>query len=213
MKLYYNPVSSYSQKTLMAFYEKNVQFEAVIVDLMSPAAKAEYKKINPFGKVPVLMVPEKDWMVPESSIIIEYIDRHVTGGTKLIPDDPELARQVRFRDRFMDLYVNEPMQKVFFDGFRPEGKNDPFGVERAKETLNTAYQVLDKELAGKTWAMGDMFSMADCSAAPALGYCRMVHPFEAYKNVMAYMNRLSERPSFQRVMKEAQPYLAAFAKK
>ena len=35
-------------------------------------------------------------MVPESSIIIEYIDRHCPGGTKLIPDDPDLSRQVRF---------------------------------------------------------------------------------------------------------------------
>jgi glutathione S-transferase len=54
--------------------------------------------------------------------------------------------------------------------------------------------------------------MADCAAAPALGYCRMVYPFTKHKNIMAYMNRLAERPSFQRVLKEAEPYLKSFGK-
>jgi len=40
----------------------------------------------------------------------------------------------------------------------------------------------------------------------------MVYPFTKHKNVVAYMNRLAERPSFQRVLQEAAPYLAAFKK-
>src|SRR5258706_14787117 len=72
--------------------------------------------------------------------------------------------------------------------------------------------MIDQEMADKTWAMGDLFSMAAGAAAPALGYCRMVYPFTKHKNVVAYMNRLAERPSFQRVLKEAAPYLAVFKK-
>jgi glutathione S-transferase len=213
MKLYYHPLSSYSQKTLMAFHEKGCAFEPVIVNLMDELAKAEYKKIYPMGKVPFLRIEEKSWSVPESSIIIEYIDRHYPGGTKLIPDDPDLARQVRMRDRFLDFYVNDPMVKIFFDGFRPEGQKDPYGVQQAKDRLDSAFAILDQEMANQTWAMGELFSMADCAAAPALGYCRMVYPFTKHKNVVAYMNRLAERPSFQRVLQEAAPYLAAFSKK
>lgn len=209
MKLYYNPVSSYSMKALMALYEKNVDFTPAVVNLMDPAARAEYEKIYPIGKVPFLAVEDKDnWLVPESSIIIEYIDRHHPGGTKLIPDDPDLARQVRHRDRFMDCYVNDPMQKVFFDGMRPAGKNDPFGVEQAHARLETALTMLDAQMANKTWAMGDAFSMADCAAAPCLFYCKKVHPYDGKKNVVGYANRLMERPSFQKVLKEAQPILA-----
>jgi glutathione S-transferase len=78
--------------------------------------------------------------------------------------------------------------------------------------LDIAFAMIDQEMADKTWAMGDMFSMADCAAAPALGYCRMVYPFTKHKNVVAYMGRLTERPSFQRVVKEAEPYLRAFKK-
>jgi glutathione S-transferase len=83
-------------------------------------------------------------------------------------------------------------------------------VQQAKDRLDIAFGMIDQEMANKTWAMGDLFSMADCDAVPALGYCRMVYPFTQHKNVVAYMNRLAERPSFQRVLKEAEPYLKAF---
>jgi glutathione S-transferase len=144
MKLYYHPLSSYSQKTLMAFYEKGCAFEPVLINLMDEQAKSEYKKIYPMGKVPFVRIEEKSWSVPESSIIIEYIDRHFPGGTKLIPDDPDLARQVRMRDRFFDFYVNDPMVKIFFDGFRPEGQKDPYGVQQAKDRLDTAFAMIDQ---------------------------------------------------------------------
>lgn len=216
MKLYFNPVSSYSQKTLMAFYEKDVPFEPVAVNLFDPKGREEFRKIHPLCKVPYLHIEDQDWNVPESSIIIEYLDQKFPDkGTKLIPSDPDRARQTRMRDRFFDFYVNDTMQKIFFDSMRPAGKNDPFGVEQAKERLQAAYEILDKEMANKTWAMGDDFTLADCAAAPALGYTRVVFPFDQFKNVTAYANRLAERPSFQRVMKDAAPILAqmGFGKK
>jgi glutathione S-transferase len=210
MKLYYHPVSSYSQKTVMAFHEKGVTFEPKIVSLMDPQQKAEYRKVHPLAKLPLLVDEKAGRTIPESSIIIEYIDRHCPGGTKLIPDDPDLARQVRFKDRMMDLYVNDSMSKILFDGMRPEGKHDTIGVDDAKGRLDALFAVMDRDLEGKTWAMGDTFSMADCAAAPALAYCRMVHPFDAHKNLSAYASRLFERPSFAKVHKEAEPFLAAF---
>jgi glutathione S-transferase len=212
MKLYYHPLSSYSQKVVMAFHEKGAAFEPVIISLMDPAQKAEYRKIHPFGKLPLLVDTGKGGHpVPESSIIIEYIDRHCPGGTKLIPDDPDLARQCRFKDRMADNYINDSMSKIFFDGMRPEGERDPSGVAEAKETLHTVFQIMDRDMADKTWSMGDAFSMADCAVAPPLAYCRMFAPFDDFKNLSAYFGRLLERPSFAKVQKEAEPYLAAFA--
>jgi glutathione S-transferase len=207
MKLFFNPVSSYSQKVLMAFYEKNVTFEPVIVNLMDPQGRADYLKVYPIGKVPFLKVDEKNFDIFESSSIIEYIDQSSSSGPKLIPSDPDLARQVRMRDRFFDFYINDPMQKIFFDGMRPPGKNDAYGVAEARARLDAAYTMLDKSLTG-TWAVGNDFTMADCAAAPPLAYAKMVHPFDSYKNVVAYMNRLNERPSFQRCLKDAAPILA-----
>jgi glutathione S-transferase len=71
--------------------------------------------------------------------------------------------------------------------------------------------MIDKELATKTWAMGEAFSIADCAAAPALFYANKVFPLgDAHKNVADYLDRLRARPSFARVIKEAEPYFAMF---
>jgi glutathione S-transferase len=149
--------------------------------------------------------------VPESSIIIEYLSQHYPGRSQLVPTDADLARQTRLRDRFYDLYVHEPMQKIVGDRLHPPGKNDPHGVEQARAQLQTAYGMIDREMAAKTWAMGDAFTMADCAAAPALFYANKVLPFDGtHKNAAAYLGRLMKRPSFARTVKEAQPYFALF---
>jgi glutathione S-transferase len=207
MKLYYHPLSSYSQKVLMAFHEKGVTFTPEIVDLMIPERRAAYKKVYPLTKVPLLM-RDDGGAVPESSIIIEYIDAHFSSGTRLIPEDKELALRCRFHDRQFDLYVNEPLQKIFFDGLRPESERDPKGVAAAKERLDIMYTYFDGHFAKNTWAVGDSFSMADCAAAPCLTYLRMTYPFQAYPHLTAYWARLAERSSFQKVQAEAEPYLA-----
>ena len=209
MKLHYNPVSSYSQKALMAFFEKNVAFTPSIVNLMDPTARAEYEKTYPIGKVPML-VDDDGKQVPESSVLIELLDqRYPANPPRLIPEDRAAALETRRWDRFCDNYLNEPMQKIFFDGMRPADKRDALGVQQARDLIKKACGVLDAHLAGKTWITGEAFTMADCSAAPALGYLRMVQPFDDYKNVTSYAGRLFERPSFGRVMKEAEPILRA----
>jgi glutathione S-transferase len=208
LKLYFHPLSSFCQKALIAFYENDTPFEPHIVDLGDESSRAAFLKIWPIGKFPVLRDDAADRTIPESSIIIEYLDQHYRGRTRFVPDNPDLARQMRMRDRFYDLYVNVPMQKVVTDKLRPAGKNDPHGVEQARELLQTACGMIDQDMATKTWAMGDTFSMADCAAAPALFYANLVMPLgDAHTNVAAYLGRLMDRPSFARAVKEAQPYL------
>jgi glutathione S-transferase len=213
LKLYFHPLSSFCQKALVALYENDTPFEPEIVDLFDAKSSAAFKAIWPIGRFPVLRDEANDRTVPESSIIIEYLDQHYPGRTRLVPADAELARQMRLQDRFYDLYVNVPMQKVVTDKLRPPGKNDPHGVEAARALLLTACDMIEREMAAKTWAMGDAFSMADCAAAPALFYANMVTPLgDTYPNAAAYLGRLMDRPSFARTIKEAQPYLAMVPK-
>jgi glutathione S-transferase len=213
LELYFHPLSSFCQKTLIALYENDTPFERHIVDLADETSSAEFRKIWPIGKFPVLRDKAKDRTVPESSIIIEYLAQHYPGKTQLVPADLDLARQIRLRDRFFDLYVNVPMQKIVTDRLRPEGKHDAHGVEEAKRLLQTAIGMTDQDMATKTWAMGNAFSMADCAAAPALFYADKVMPLgDTHKNAARYLGRLTERPSFARVIKEAQPYFALFPK-
>jgi glutathione S-transferase len=213
LKLYFHPLSSFCQKALIALYENDTPFEPLIVDLADETSRAELKKVWPIGKFPVLRDDARDQTVPESSIIIEYLARHYPGRGQLVPEDADLARQTRMRDRFYDLYVNVPMQKVVTDRLRPEGKNDPHGVGQAKTLLQTAIGMIDQEMASKTWAMGDVFSMADCAAAPSLFYANKVSPIgDTHRNAANYLGRLMERSSFARAIEEAQPYFKLFPK-
>lgn len=213
LTLYFHPLSSFCQKALVALYENDTPFAPHIVDLLDETSRADFKKIWPIGKFPVLRDEAKGRTIPESSIIIEYLQQHYPGKTQFVPEDADLAWQVRMRDRFYDLYVNVPVGKIVTDRLRPAGKNDPYGVEQAKALLQTAYDMIEQEMDSKSWAMGDAFSMADCAAAPALFYANMVMPFgNAHKNAAAYLGRLMERPSFARAVKEAQPYLALVPK-
>jgi glutathione S-transferase len=213
LHLYMHPFSSFCQKVLVAFYENDTPFEKHIVDLGDAASSSEFKKMWPIGRFPVLRDEARDRMIPESSIIIEYLAQHYPGKTRLVPADEDLARQVRFRDRFFDLYVQVPMQKIVTDRLRPAGSHDPFGVEQARTLLRTAYDMLEPEIGTRTWVMGDAFSMADCAAAPALFYANLVMPVsDNHKNVAAYLKRLMKRPSFARAVEEAKPYRANFPK-
>jgi len=208
MKLYYNPVSSYSQKVIMAFYEKGVEFIPVVINLMDPAARADYLQINPWGKVPTLATDDGGRVFPESSIIIEYIDNLFPEGVRLIPSDLKLALKVRLYDRLCDCYLNDPMQVIFFDSLKPPAERNPVGVAKARATLDATYAFLEKYFAGQHWIAGEMFSVADCAAAPSLNYLRTVYPFDNYTHLIGYAERLTERPSFVRAFEEAKPLLA-----
>jgi glutathione S-transferase len=211
LKLYFHPLASFCHKALIALYENGIPFEPVIVDLMDEASSAAFRAVWPMAKMPVLRDEARDRTVAESTIIIEYLDAYYPGTTRLLPANPDGAWQTRMWDRFYDQYVQEPMQKIVTDRLRPAGENDAYGVAQAPAQLHRAYAVVEQEIAAKTWMMGDAFTLADCSAAPALFYANTVEPLgETQRNLAAYLDRLMARPSFARVLEEAQPYFALF---
>ena len=211
LKLYFHPLSSFCQKVLVALYENGTPFEPRIIDLSKPSEAAELEALWTMRKFPVLRDEAMDRTVPESSIIIEYLDRYYPGGTRFLPADPDLARQTRLLDRFFDLYLELPMQKIVGDRLRPADKRDPLGVEQARAQLQTALGMVDRDMATRTWATGDTFGMADCAAAPALYYANLVAPFDGtHRHAAAYLDRLMHRPSFARAVKEAEPYRKFF---
>ncbi|WP_108514180.1 glutathione S-transferase family protein [Bradyrhizobium algeriense] len=207
LTLHFHPLASYCWKPLIALYENDTPFTPNLVDLGNPAERAALVKLWGIGKFPVLRDDARNETVPESSIIVEYLDRNYRGRTRFIPDDAGRALQTRLRDRFYDLYVHLPMQKIMIDRLRPVDKTDPHGVEEARAQLRTSYAMIEQQMARGGWAMGDDFTLADCAAAPSLFYGNMAEPFGGmHTNLAAYLERLKARPSFVRVLKEAEPY-------
>lgn len=211
LRLYMHPLSSFCWKTLIALYESDVPFEQEIVDLQDPEARERFMRITPLGKFPVLVDDESGKAFPESSIIIEYLASRFPSAAKLLPADRDLVLRVRLSDRFYDLYVHDKMQRIVADRLRPEGQKDPTGLARYHAELQTALELVDRDMAAGGWATGLTFTMADCAAAPALFYANMVAPFgDTHPGAARYLERLIARPSFERVLAEAQPYFDMF---
>jgi len=211
LTLHFHPLSSYCHKALIALYETGAPFKALLVNLGDPASRDPFVKLWPIGKFPVLQDDCRDAMVPESSIIIEYVDRYYFATRPLVPRDADAAREVRLWDRFFDNHIHTHVQKIVGDRLRPAGSKDPAGVDHARTAMRTALDIIDERMANRSWMAGDDFTMADCSAAPALFYADKITPLAGtHKNAAAYLARLRERPSYARVLKEAEPYLHMF---
>src|SRR5262249_32317103 len=112
---------------------------------------------------------------------------------------------------FFDNYIQTPQSKIVTDALRNARERDVKGVADARAMLDTAYGWLEKRMANRTWAGGDRFSLAHCSAAPALFYPDWSHRIaESFPNVRAYRRRLNARASFARAIEEARPYRSFF---
>lgn len=208
LKLYAHPLSSYCQKALIAFYENDVPFDFVMLD-HGTAVMDEFERLWPIKRFPLLV--DGDRVVPEATIIIEYLAVHYPGDVTLIPGDPALAVEVRQLDRLFDNYVMTPQQKLVADFFRPEGGHDDQGVADARAMLDTAYAWLDAWLEDREWAAAGRFSLADCAAAPALLYADWSYAIpEKFTHLRAYRSRLLARPSYARALDEARPYRDMF---
>jgi glutathione S-transferase len=207
LTLYYHPLASFCHKVLIALYENGCEFEKRIIDLGNEADGAELQALWPLRKFPVLRDHVRNRNVAETSIIIEYLDHFFPGEDRLIPTDWEHALEVRHWDRIFDNYVQGPMQQIVSD--RISGAHGDLTSVRA--TLETSYRMIDSHISSRTWVSGKNFSMADCAAAPALFYASTVQPFpRELQHLRAYLDRLTGRPSFQRVLEEAKPYFSFY---
>jgi glutathione S-transferase len=211
LTLHFHPLSSFCWKALIALHENGTPFTPNMVNLGDEAERAALLKLWPIGKFPVLRDDARGQTIPESSIIIEYLDRYYPGQIRFISREADLAWQIRLSDQFYDLYVHLPMQKLVDDRMRPEAQKDPRGVEEARARIRLCYSMIEQDMGTRTWATGEAFSMADCSASPALFYANKVVPFgDAHPNLTAYLDRLMARPAFARVLREAEPYFKLF---
>ena len=207
LQLYGHPFSSYTQKVLIALYADGTEFEFRMLGPEHPENFAELKRHWPIGKFP-LLVDDGEPLI-ETTPIIDYLYAHYRGPNDWIPAG-EMEQRVRFLDRFFDLYVMTPVQKIVGDALRPEGSNDPHGVDQARQELNTAYDWIEGQL-GDPWAVGDVFTLADCAAAPSLFYADWVEPIgDNRPQLSAYRARLLAHPAVARAVDEGRPYRPFF---
>ena len=209
LTLYFHPLSSFCWKALIALYDTGVPFEPKLVNLGDPAERAAFQAVWPLAKFPVVRDEVRGRIVPESTIIIDYLAQYYPEAARLIPADPDLARQVRLLDRLIDNYIHLPFQQVVSERMRPADRHDPFGADQSRGKIRQGNDLVAPMIAGP-WAMGETFTLADCAAFPALYYGDYATPLADWPALTAYLERLQARPSVARVLQEAQPFFQYF---
>lgn len=208
LELFGHSFSSYTWKALIALYENATPFA---FRMLGPDHANNYAKLVslwPVGKFPLLLDGATE--VVEASTIIEYLELFHPGPVKLIPDDPATAIEVRMLDRIFDNYVMNIMQVFVNKAINPD-EVTAASVSKAGGALDTIYAYLNSRIAGRAWAAGDAFTLADCAAAPSLFYADWVHPIgQEHGNLRAYRARVLARPSVARAVDEARPYRHLF---
>lgn len=203
LTLHYHPLSSHCWKLLIALDELGAPFEAQVVNLGDPAARAAYASLWPTAKIPLLV--DGDRVVPETAIQIEYLNRRMVGD--LLPVDFDAQLQVRLWDRLFDFYVMDPMQRYIAQMLRPEAERDAKAQADAVNLLGMAYDMIEGRVGEHAWAAGEGFTMADCTAAPSLFYASTIRPFSAeHVRLAGYFERLMARPSVAKAIEQARPF-------
>ncbi len=211
MELYYFPVSPFSQKVQLALELKGFEYEKTSVFPFSPEERSAYREIYPLGKIPLLK--DGDKMIPEASFIVEYLD-NLGKGVKLIPSDPEEAREVRLKDRLVDLYLSSNAIAMFFQFMKPESDRDAALLDKCRHEIVATYKTVELALSGKGEASlyyhGNQISMADLSLIPALRICYSIIPFDSYPAICGYYEKHAQMPEFKALEAEANEVMEKF---
>lgn len=213
MKLYNLALSNFAAKSRIAIYEKGLNVE--LVDPPGGASSADYKKINPLGKIPALLL-DNGQVIAESELINEYLEDKYP-EKPLLPKDAEGRAQVRRFTRFHDLYLEPPFRAVLVKLFGV--KLEEKFIEEKIADVNTRLDQLEAMI-GSQWAAGSAFTLADCALAPTMFFLTTFLPqfgsklpTEGRPKITAWWNRVQEQPSAKKAIGEQQVALAAMMKK
>ncbi len=203
MKLIIATPSPYARKVRIALHEKNMTFEEIVDIPWNPGTTAP--ALNPLGKIPILILADGR-AIYDSRVIVEYLDM-LGRQPQLIPDDPAQRIAVKQLEALAD-GICDAIVLIAIEGRRKIGLQSGDWVSRQRAKVDAGTRALNEALTGKTWAVGDKFSLADITVATALGYLDLRladFPWRTlYPDLVAFEARLSARPSFQRSRPSAQ---------
>ncbi|MCY1044005.1 glutathione S-transferase family protein [Corallococcus sp. bb12-1] len=198
MKVYGNLMSTCSRKVMMVLAEKNREVEFTNIELTKGEQKTpEHIARQPFGVVPVLETDD-GFQMYESRAIIRYLDRTLP-GTSLTPTD---AKAYALMEQYMSVessYFSPAAMKVVMERFR--GTNDEANIAKGREGMKKPLEVINAVLAKQPFLAGNDFTLAEVTWAPYVDYVIAVGEqavLGEYKNVMAWWERVSSRPSFKK---------------
>lgn len=195
MKLYTHPFSTFARRVEIAVREKGIEVERVVVDLAKRENRQEpYLSLHPYGRVPTLV--DGDFVLPESTPILEYLEA-MHPEPALLPADAQCRALVALHMKLCDIELAGPnYTTVFSKRFVPQDKWRSDEMERARKPTARHLQVLDRQLAGKAFLVGDAFTLAEVCYMPFLHFIDLLD-VEVPDNVRRWSDALLSRPSAQ----------------
>ncbi|GIW47524.1 MAG: stringent starvation protein A [Deltaproteobacteria bacterium] len=196
IKLYDYPQCPFCRKVRITLFEKGIHYERIVIDLKKKEQKKEeFLRLNPYGKVPVLV--DNGAVIYESSIINEYLDEKYP-NPPLMPSTPEQRARARILIDFCESHFHVPWFNIYAElNFKSEGERNLELIEKSKKELEVHLQRLNTELEGRPYLLGD-FTLADISFIPRIALFDTLGikvPSEL-KNVVGWIERLQSRPSY-----------------
>jgi glutathione S-transferase len=205
MKLYYSPLSVYSAKPRIAMFEKGIAHETKLVN-WTPATgwikPDELPRLNPKAQIPVLV--DGDAVIPDSTIILEYLDERVP-KTPLFPTGAVERARCRTLEDLGDTLLAPQLGVLVREVLlKPDpSTRDSAAVAQAKAELARQYQRLDRELGKRDYLCAE-FSVADIACFSPINIASLMEgaPSPEFANVTAWLTRMRNRPSVSRFLAE-----------
>ena len=178
MKLYGGMLSPFVMRVVLAARAKGVDLP---VEMPEGGIKCDaFLKLNPMGKMPCLV--DGDFALPESAVIIDYID-DAAGGVPVYPADPQERARVRLISRMADLYLVPPLSILF--NARENRDAVPGAIVKLGEALAHIEQFRRDS---DSFIVGDSFTAADATLIPIFFF------FDAFDATMQTGKLLDAQP-------------------
>lgn len=196
MKLYYSP-GACSLSPHIALHEAGLAFTPVLASTKSHKLQdgSDYYEINPLGYVPLLELDDGT-RLREGPAIVQYIADQVPASGLA----PAFGTMARYRLMEWLNFITSELHKGFSPLFTPGMPDEAKAMARARLVDRLTW--VDGQLAGKTWLMGETFTVADAYLFTVAGWGKYVGvDIAPLTNLSAYLGRVAARPAVQDALK------------
>jgi glutathione S-transferase len=199
IKLYDFKSSPNCQRVKVVLAEKNLPYEIITIDLRKQEQKTlEFLKLNPYGKVPVLV--DGDTVLYESCIINEYLNERYP-DPPLMPADAGKRAKARILTDYGLAHLDEPYQKLRLELMKEQKEQNQQTIEAARNSLRKLLQHLEEELGEQHYLAGN-FSLTDAALIPRFirleGFAVLPDPM--LPRLGQYLQRMKDRPSVKAIL-------------
>lgn len=202
-KLHGANLSPFVRKVRVALAEKGIEYESVPV--VPFGQTPEFMKLSPLGKIPVYQ--EDDFSVPDSSVIIDYLER-THPKPALYPSDPKLRARALYLEEYADTRLVETLSVPFFQRYVQvklfQKQADEAAIREALEVkLPPILDFLEATLGDGDYAVGGQFSIADIAlTSPFVNLALAGEKIDAkrWPHFAAYLQKIHARPSYKPIV-------------